>query len=423
VHTLIVLNPGHFHAALTLRKHHPRLHDEVYVYGEGGPDLERFLALVRTFNERAEDPTHWRLKVYRGADYLERLCSERPGDVVIVAGRNDTKMASIHRLHEDGFHVLGDKPWLIHSGQIGMLQEVVASAPLAMDIMTERHELATRVQKALIEHAGVFGQFRTIADEPTIHMKSVHHLYKVVNGKPLVRPAWYFDVGAQGEGITDVTTHLADLAQWFAGRNTPFRYAWDVQLLSARQWPTAVPREKFARITGLKDFPDELQRNAADGTLSYLCNAELSYRLRGIGVKLESVWDLAIRDGAGDTHHAIVRGTQADLEVKQDPGTNFKTELIVRPVAGGTAFGHRLADTLASLQPVFPGLGLEPIGAAYRVTIPAALRTTHEEHFAAVLDQFLGDIDSGHRAANLGPELVCKYTLLARAAELSRAKP
>ena len=40
-------------------------------------------------------------------DYLERLRTERPGDVVIVAGRNDTKMMSIHRLHADGFLVLG----------------------------------------------------------------------------------------------------------------------------------------------------------------------------------------------------------------------------------------------------------------------------------------------------------------------------
>jgi len=71
------------------------------------------------------------------------------------------------------------------------------------------------------------------------------------------------------------------------------------------------------------------------------------------------------------------------------------------------------------LQSAFPGIAVEPTGPIYRITIPAALRTTHEEHFAAVLEEFLGYIDSGERPANLGPDLITKYTLLARAAELS----
>ncbi|MFQ8805711.1 MAG: putative oxidoreductase C-terminal domain-containing protein [Alistipes indistinctus] len=30
----------------------------------------------------------------------------------------------------------------------------------------------------------------------------------------MTRPAWYYDVTQQGEGIADVTTHLIDLAAW-----------------------------------------------------------------------------------------------------------------------------------------------------------------------------------------------------------------
>lgn len=39
-------------------------------------------------------------------------------------------------------------------------------------------------------------------------MTSIHSFYKEVAGKPLTRPAWYYDVTQQGEGIADVTTHL-----------------------------------------------------------------------------------------------------------------------------------------------------------------------------------------------------------------------
>src|SRR5262245_37224337 len=144
-HTLVVLNPGHFHAALTLRKRHPLLADDVYVYTEDGADVESFLRIVQTFNQRANDPTQWNLHVYRGPDFLERLRHERPGEVVVYAGRNDAKMRFIHDLHADGFCVLGDKPWLIGADSLAMLRETVAGPPLAMDIMTERHEITTRL--------------------------------------------------------------------------------------------------------------------------------------------------------------------------------------------------------------------------------------------------------------------------------------
>lgn len=419
-HTLVVLNPGHFHAALTLRKSHPRLSDVVHVYAEDGPEVEGFLRIVQTFNERAHDPTQWKLRVYRGAGYLERLRSERPGDVVIIAGRNDTRMKAIHLLHADGFLVLGDKPWLIAADQISMLQQATATPPLAWDIMTERHEIASRLQQALAAQPEVFGRFRIDREEPAIEMRSVHHLYKVVNRRPLVRPHWYFDTAVQGEGITDVTTHLIDLTQWLIGDGRPSEYDRDVELVSARQWPTTVPRDVFALVTGLQDYPETLRGNVVDGALRYLCNAQLSYRLCGVPVQLESLWHLAIPEGGGDTHYAIVRGTRADLIVDQGPHTGFRTELTIRPVSADADYARALQKTVAALRDGFPGLGVEPAGSAFRIAIPETLRTTHEEHFAAVLDQFLTYADSRQWPDELGPDLVTKYTLLARAAQLSR---
>src|SRR5437868_10294243 len=81
--TLTVLDPGHFHAALTLRRSHTRLNDDVYVYANAGPDVDAFIDDVESFNRRAEDPTQWELHVYRGPEPLERLLSERRGDVAV----------------------------------------------------------------------------------------------------------------------------------------------------------------------------------------------------------------------------------------------------------------------------------------------------------------------------------------------------
>jgi predicted dehydrogenase len=422
-HTLVILNPGHFHAALTLRERHPLIDDDVHVFTEDGPDVDNFLRLVQCFNDREVDPTRWTLYVYRGADYLARLIAQRPGEVVVIAGRNNEKMRLIHLLHAQGFHVLGDKPWLIESEQIGLLREVTASAPLAMDIMTERHEIANRVQRALVQQPAVFGDFRIDGDQPAIAIRSVHHLYKMVNNRPLQRPAWYFDLAVQGEGVTDVTTHLVDLVQWMTGDGVRFDFDWHVERLSARQWPTVIPREIFSRITGLEDFPEILHDRVVDGALPYLCNAALSYRLRGIPVEIETLWGLEEAEGSGDLHRAILRGTKSDLMVDQGPETGFLTMLTINPVEGGKAFAEALTDAVATMQTEFPGLGVEPAGEEFRITIPKALRTTHEQHFAAVLQTFLAYIDEGTWPGNLGSDLDTKYTLLAQALDLSHRPP
>ncbi|HUF20772.1 MAG TPA: putative oxidoreductase C-terminal domain-containing protein [Burkholderiales bacterium] len=418
-HTLIVLDPGHFHAALTLRQRHPRLNDDVYVYAGDGPDVEGFLRIVESFNARERNPTRWKLHVYRGADPISRLVAERRGNLVIVAGRNDTKMTSIHRLHAEGFHVLGDKPWLIDIEGIELLRRTIAGAPLAMDIMTERHQLATQVKKALIDRPEVFGDFR-LSGEAAISFESVHHLYKMVNDRPLVRPYWFFDTSVQGEGIVDVTTHLVDLAQWFVEDGRAFDYARDVELLHARQWPTTVPLEIFSRITGLNAFPPELEYDVEGDTLNYLCNASFAFRLRDVPVAIESRWDLQIPEGGGDTHHAVVHGTRAALTIDQGPATAYRTQLSVHPAATGLRVSERaLVEAIGALQERFPGLGYRRDGEVYRLELPEALRSGHEAHFSAVLDQFIDHIDSGRWPTNLGPDLVTKYTLLANARELS----
>jgi predicted dehydrogenase len=326
VHTLAVFDPGHFHAALALREAQPRLSEDVYVYAREGAELEAFLRLVQSFNERARSPTHWKLHVYRGADCLERMCVERRGDIAIVAGKNRGKMAAIRRLHDSGFAVLADKPWVIDRSGLEMLRQVIATGPLAMDVMTERHDAANRLQRALIARPALFGELRRGTEKAAIELRSVHHLSKTVNGAPLQRPAWYFDVAEQGEGITDVTTHLVDLAQWMTndlpGANT-------LELRGARQWSTEVSRQWFARITGKADFPAELGPAAAGGNLEYRCNARIDFVCKGVAVAVEAVWALTAQPGGGDTHFALARGTLAEVQVRHDAETGFVSEVEV----------------------------------------------------------------------------------------------
>ena len=88
--------------------------------------------------------------------------------------------------------------------------------------------VAVRAQVPNPEHllipggvVGVFGDFDVDSEKPSIEISGVHHLEKTVNGRPLRRPAWYFDVRVQGDGIADIPTHMVDQAQRLVRAATP----------------------------------------------------------------------------------------------------------------------------------------------------------------------------------------------------------
>lgn len=415
MHTLIVCNPGHFHAALALRQPHPLLREEVFVYTEDGPDLQRFLALVATFNSRDKQPTGWRLRTYRGSDYLDRLIADKPGDVVLLAGKNNTKLHDIARLQAAGLAVLGDKTWLIDEHELPIVDLVANRSPLAMDMMTERHDDGHRILQALVCDADVFGDFVREGDTPAIQLTSVHHLYKKVNGAPLRRPPWYFDTEVQGEGIMDVTTHLADLALWMTDRGQACDPVRDLRILSARQWPTAVPREVYSLVTGLDAFAAEIASQVREDTLHYLCNAQVRFSIRGVIADMEALWGLTEPEGGGDEFSTQLKGTRATLALRHNRDTAFESKVSVEPRRDDSTIEKAVARAVTRLATQFPGLVCRRDSTRFEITIPEQIRTTHEQHFAKVLDDFLHLVDSGQRPITVLSDLLTKYQLLAHA--------
>src|SRR5436190_23543986 len=73
---LIMLDPGHFHAAQLHATMLPGFSDEAHVYAPLGPELTAHINRVSVYNQRTENPTHWKLNVYAGPDFLERMRSE-----------------------------------------------------------------------------------------------------------------------------------------------------------------------------------------------------------------------------------------------------------------------------------------------------------------------------------------------------------
>ena len=224
MHTLLFLEPGHFHAALTLRVRNPRVNRAIHLYARPGAEHDAFTGLVRSFNTRADAPTDWDLRVHESNAPERALVGERCGNVVVLAGRNQPKLGTIARLHAAGLHVLADKPWLTDPRGIPNLARVTEGWPLAMDIMTFRHDAIARITHRLAASPDLFGALLVSSREPAIDLHSVHHLLKVVNGAPLIRPPWYYDTRIQGNGLVDIQSHMADQAQWLLEDGKDFQY-------------------------------------------------------------------------------------------------------------------------------------------------------------------------------------------------------
>jgi predicted dehydrogenase len=390
--------------------------EEVFVYAREGPELRDFLALVERFNRRSPDPTRWRPIVTTSADPLERLLQERRGDVVVLAGRNGGKARTMRRLHEAGFHVLADKPWLVEPADFEHVRASLEGWPLTAEIMTGRHDVAAGLVKRLVGVPALFGGFRD--DGPAIEQESVHQLEKLVDGAPLRRPWWYFDVRVQGSGPVDLPTHVVDQAQWLVDDT-----AADLALLSARAWSTPVPADAFRRITGESVFPRELELYVDGEALSYRCNAELVYRLGRVTARAATRWELSAPPGGRDASRSVAHGTGADIRLEQSAPTGHRRRVFVEPRADGAGVARALRDTVAAWQKDLPGLGIAAAGPdTYEVTVPSLLDGGHETHFARVLDEFIAIVDAHRWPTALVERTRAKYALLADAAARTSAE-
>jgi len=395
--------------------------DEIFVYAPEGPELDDFLALIETFNRRPVRPTAWRPIVRAGGQSIEHLLAERPGDVVILAGRNDGKMAVIRRLHDAGVHVLADKPWLAGPDGLDDLRHTLSGGPVTMEIMTGRHEITSILTRRLVADDEVFCDFA--AGAPAIEIASVHHLEKMVNGAPLRRPAWFFDVRVQGDGIADIPTHMVDHVQRLVDAAKPRAAAAQVpplELLAARRWVTRVPRDVFARVTGTPDFPTEIGDVVKGSELSYVGNAALSFRVGTITAALDTRWDLSAPAGGGDTHGSVVRGTRAEIRVEQGAATGFRRRLSVSPRIEAGRVRAALDRIVIAWQGEYPGVAVAAAGDTLELRVPRELDTGHESHFPLVLADFLALVERGSAPPALAARTLAKYVLLAQASVEAR---
>ncbi len=425
---LMTLDPGHFHAALVQKSMYDQVDPVVHVYAPKGADVDSHLKIIEGYNSRAENPTSWEEVVYTGPDYLEKMLKEKPGNVMVTAGNNAKKTEYILKTVQAGINVLADKPMVITPEEFPTLEEAFKVADekgvLLYDIMTERHEVTTILQRELSKIPEVFGTLQKGTPEnPAITKESVHHFFKYVSGNPLTRPAWFFDVDQQGEGIVDVTTHLVDLIQWEAFPEIILKKS-DIEMTSAKRWTTDLTPEMFKKATKLDEYPDYLKKDVEDGILKVYSNGEMNYKIKGVNAKVSVIWNFQAPEGAGDTHYSTMRGTTCNLIIKQGAEQNYKPTLYVEANIndGLDSFEGGLDKAInQDLAVMYPGIKLRKLeDKLWTIDIPEKYKVGHEAHFGQVTEKYLRYLKWGRLPEWEVPNMIVKYYTTTEALKMAK---
>lgn len=425
---LVTVDPGHFHAALVQKSMYDQVDSVVHVYAPVGADAQLHLKRIEGFNTRAENPTHWQEEVYYGDDFFEKMISEKAGNVVVLSGNNKKKAEYISKSLQAGFNVLADKPMIIKAEDFELLKNAFDVAKknnlLLYDIMTERFEITTMLQKEFSMLQEVFGTLQPgTLDNPSVTKESVHHFYKYVSGSILTRPAWFMDVAQQGEGIVDVTTHLVDLVQWECFPEQVLDYTKDIELINAKRTTTEMTLNEFKAITKLDAFPDYLKENVVNDTvLKIYSNGEINYKLKNVHAKVSVIWNYKAPEGAGDTHYSIMRGTKANLIIKQGAEQQYKPVLYIQPITNNAEFETALLKNVKTVQVKYPGIELNKVIDGWEVIVPDSYKEGHEAHFGRVTEKFLEYLSNQTIPAWEVPNMLAKYYTTTKALELAKQK-
>ena len=427
---LIVLAPGHFHANLLQKSTIAQLNDTVSVYTVSSEDagLRQYLSAIESFNGRAEDPTAWYTTVYAGSDFMDKMVTDKEGNVVVLAGNNREKTEYLLKAVEAGFNVLSDKPMAINRKDFILLEEAYADAEaknlLLYDMMTERYDLLNIIEKELVNDPGFFGELQPGApDEPAVYMESVHHFFKEVAGAPLIRPAWYYDVEQQGEGIADVTTHLIDLLFWKCFPDQSIDYTRDIENITSTHWPTDISQQQFKQSTVESVFPEYLQKYLESSILKVYANGTINFDVKNHNVGLKVIWNYQAPAGGGDTFISTLKGTKAILRTVQDKEQNFVKQLYTQIAEGvdEKEYANNLQKSIRKLQTTYPFVSFSPTAnkGEYLIHIPIENREGHESHFKYVAESFFSYLVNRDMPEWEKTNTLAKYYITTKAVELA----
>jgi len=426
---LIEVDPGHSHLSGLHNNMIPGVSEVVHIYSPLSAELTAHLAAIARDNARPENPTRWSVRLFAGPGYLAEMQRESPGGIVALSGRNRANIRYIETALRAGQHVFADKPWIIDSEALPKLEAALKLAHenrlITYDWMTLREDAAYRLVRDLVRQEPVFGApVPGSLEKPSVQLENLHALLKYSNGVPQKRPASFLDVRQQGEGMADVGTHLADLAQWTLFPGQQISYRSDIHVLQATHSALALTLEQFTRLTGEPAWPEYLRKTVVDGKLTDYTNGSCIYTLRGVHVSLKVRLQFEAPAGELDSYFASYLGTRSLVELRAGPKEHFIPEIYLTPAVSepAAAWEGSLRLAVSQMQKDYPGLSCEAVGHSFHVLLPKADRGG--DGLQKIFKEFAGFV----RDPSTFPEfenanLLAKYYVTTTAVALANARP
>jgi hypothetical protein len=424
---LIILNPGSSSAAMVLRNAYPQVDTNIRIYAPYTSDLDLHLAMITNYNNRAQNPTRWNPIIYKGPDFEKKLFEEKPGNMVVLAGQNRMKTRNIKQCIEAGFNVLAENPMALTTEDFNELRQVFNATKdrgiLLYDMMTERYEVNNMLQRDLSQMPDVFGNLEDgTPGNPAIIQQSIHYFSKP--GISPTRPAWFFDINQEGEALTNDAADLVDLVQWQCFPQQIINYEREISIIEARHWATAISVEQFRQVTMCDTIPTYLKPIIDDTLINVVANGDILYKIKNAYAKLTIKWDFENTEGHGDTHFSLMRGSKANLMIRQGKNENYKPALYIEPVncKDLNKYNITIHEAVKRLQKKYEKLAVVKKGMMWEVVIPDVYMVGHEAHFAQVMEKYLRFLKEGSIPEWEIPNILAKYYTTSSALELATKK-
>ena len=134
------------------------------------------------------------------------------------------------------------------------------------------------------------------------------------------------------------------------------------------------------------------------------------------------IWNYQAPEGAKDTHYSIMKGTKANLIIRQGAEQDYLTTLYVEPLEGidKSDAESALRSALEKLSGKYSGIGLVPSKNGWEILIPDEFKIGHEAHFAQVTQAYLKYLEDGKLPKWEVPNMIAKYFVTSTGYKLSR---
>lgn len=150
-------------------------------------------------------------------------------------------------------------------------------------------------------------------------------------------------------------------------------------------------------------------------------NGEINYKLKGKHVKVSVVWAYKAPEGTSDTHYSTMRGTRANLVIRQGKEQNFLPVLTIEPVEGKSeAYFESLEQALKTVEKKYPGISLSETQHGWELIIPDQYKEGHEAHFARVTEKYIDYVKNKSMPSWEIPNMIAKYYTTTQALELAK---